>query len=377
MDAEVELDRHAVEKFAAAIAEYHSRAEVLDDCDLLGGQGVILEKITGYESDIINRDNVDRLATICRRTMAMLAPHFKARMEKGFVRRCHGGLKLGDIIIEKGVPVVRPANDKYAGIDVLYDFASLLVDLHSRSLRRLASIALNRYLDITGDIGGIRALPLFMSLRTMENLQCLQKRVGDYLNQALECISLPPPRLVAVGGLSGCGKSRMSREVAPLLCCGPGAVVVRSDVVRKRLAGVPILSRLGPEGYTEKMSELTYRTMFDDVRTALEAGFTVVADCVFAKPEQRRMIAEVADGMGVPFNGLWLETNIAERQERVVSRIRNVSDVTAKVARQQLDYDTGNIEWDRVDSSGSRQQTLEQGLALLEQGGPIFRKTVI
>ena len=90
------------------------------------------------------------------------------------------------------------------------------------------------------------------------------KESADYLEMALNYLTPSVPRLVAVGGLSGSGKSRMARELAPHLGASPGARVVRTDSIRKRLAGPPLTSRLGPEGYTAEMTERTYRAMTED-----------------------------------------------------------------------------------------------------------------
>jgi predicted kinase len=145
----------------------------------------------------------------------------------------------------------------------------------------------------------------------------------------------------------------------------PGARVVRSDVIRKGLAGVDAFARLGPEGYTEKLTERTYRTLVEDARRALETGHSVIADAVFARPEQRHAIEDVAAGAGVPFAGLWLEAPPEEMMRRVAMRRRNPSDATPDVVRRQLDYDLGGIDWTRIDSAGPKNSTVARAREVL------------
>ncbi|MEE8393081.1 MAG: AAA family ATPase [Rhodospirillales bacterium] len=383
-----ELVRSDMENLAGEIAGFHGSAEVRADCGGASGIAAIIknnaECFAECAQGIADDAKVGRLDELSRDLLERLSPFLGARAETGFVRHCHGDLHLRNIVMIDGAPTLFDAiefNREFTDIDVLYDLAFLLMDLEHRSLRRLASIAFNRYLDITGDVEGIRALGLFLSVRAAIRSHVAMFAAGlsgpddaglrraeacDYLDLALNFLSSPhSPRLIAVGGLSGSGKSRLARELAPFLGSAPGAVVVRSDAVRKRLAGVSVLSRLGPEGYTREMSERTYRAMFDDVRVALKSGFQVITDCVFAKPEQRHDIAAVAAGAGVEFHGLWLEAPVEVREARVAGRLKNVSDATPEVIRRQLGYATGPIEWDRVDSSGSRDETLNRGLGLI------------
>ena len=113
------------------------------------------------------------------------------------------------------------------------------------------------------------------------------------------------------------------------------------------------------------MTERTYRTLFEEAQVALEAGYTVIADAVFARPGQRRAVAAISARTRVPFHGLWLEAPLAARQRRVTVRRRNVSDADAELVRAQAAYDMGEIDWNRIDSSGPRAETLGRGRALI------------
>ena len=94
----------------------------------------------------------------------------------------------------------------------------------------------------------------------------------------------------------------------------------------------------------------------------------MIADAVFARPEERRAIAAVAADAGVPFQGLWLDAAPLLLEERVSRRVRNVSDATPAVVRLQLAFDLGTIDWPRLDSSGPGETTLAAASRLLSVG---------
>lgn len=162
----------------------------------------------------------------------------------------------------------------------------------------------------------------------------------------------PPPSLLAIGGYSGSGKSTLARRLAPGIGAPPGALVARSDIVRKRLLGVSPLTRLGAESYTRAVNRQVYRTLAEEARNALAAGHAVVADAVFADPHERAEIAAVARDAGVPFAGLWLEGSTDALTERLRARVGDASDATPEVLDRQRRAGAGEIDWRRLDRSG-------------------------
>jgi hypothetical protein len=375
------LDRHLMEHLADNIAAFHAHAEARQDG---GGRAGIAMTIEGNAkvfaengAGIVDRAQVALLTNAQHEELALVAGVLKNRRQTGCVRHCHGDMHLGNIYLSAdGEPTLFDAiefNEAFATIDVLYDLAFLLMDLDRRKLGTLATVVMNRYMDITGSAWGLITLPLFMSLRASirSHVACTQAKTiedpalqktkaveaQEYLDMALTYLQVPEPRLIAVGGLSGSGKSRVAREMASFVGGRPGARVVRSDVLRKRIAGVHPLDKLGPEGYTPEMTEQTYRAVYEEARTVLSAGHSVIADCVFSKPKERAAIEAVAKEMTVPFDGLWLEADPQTMQNRVEARTNNASDADAEVVKIQLAYDLGEISWNRIDSSGAREQT--------------------
>jgi predicted kinase len=313
--------------------------------------------------------------------LVRLAPLVEARRAAGMVRSCHGDLHLANICLWDGRPTLFDAiefNEDFACIDVFYDIAFLAMDLAARDLGQVASWVLNRYLERTDDLEGLATLPLFLSLRAAIRahvsaaiMHCgggepLRAAARDYMARAQAYLHPPPPRLLAVGGLSGSGKSRLARDLSPFIGAAPGAVVLRTDVLRKRLMGVSPETRLPEDAYGGDMTQRTYRRLADDIERAVRAGHSVIADAVFGRAEQRDALEAVARRLGIPFQGFWLETEPDIMRERITTRRNNASDATVAVLDQQLSYDVGPVAWHRVDSSGSKEQTLAAALKVVD-----------
>ena len=54
---------------------------------------------------------------------------------------------------------------------------------------------------------------------------------------------------------------------------------------------------------------------------------------------------------------------------RIGKRKETISDATEEVLRLQMSYDLGEMTWTRIDTSGSREDTLEKALRALGLGG--------
>lgn len=384
-----ELDRQEMEDLAGIIDHFHESAETIP---VLSGSQLIADLIEGnvdclssYGAGVLDKVKTEELTRLSKRALQKLTPLLDQRASEGKVRHCHGDLHLRNIFQHQGQPVIFDCiefNDDIAICDIIYDLAFLLMDLDHRGLRRLASIAMNSYLDRSGDAESLALLPLFLSIRAAirAHVYALQahslhdpvqaaergREAASYLELALGYLAPVKPRLLAVGGLSGSGKSRLAREVACVIDPAPGARVVRTDIVRKRLNKVPFSDSLGAEGYTPEMTEKTYQAFRAELEASIKAGHSAIADAVFAKQQQREQVAELAASLDVALEGLWVDVSLEIREQRVSSRERNVSDVTVEIARQQMDYDLGEISWLRIDSSGPREATMDQAYKALK-----------
>jgi aminoglycoside phosphotransferase family enzyme/predicted kinase len=312
------------------------------------------------------------------RVRALLA----ARERAGRVARCHGDLHLGNIVLLDGAPVLFDAiefDPKIATGDVLYDLAFLLMDLIERGLTQAANIVLNCYLNETrraGDLDALAALPLFLSLRAAIRAKVAAARralsaaragaeqsARDYFALAGKLLAPPPPILLAVGGLSGTGKSLLARALAAEIPPAPGAVVLRSDVERKVLFGVAEADRLPETAYARDVTTQVYALLIDKARRVTGAGHSAIVDAVFADVGERAAIAQAAPADA--FHGLFLTADLATRLSRVGGRKGDASDADAAVARRQEQYDLGAMQWTPVDASGSPEETLRRAKAAL------------
>jgi uncharacterized protein len=316
---------------------------------------------------------------MARAALARLRPLLLERGGLGLVRRGHGDLHLGNIVLIGDRPVLFDAiefDPLVAAGDVLYDLAFLLMDLVERALPQAANVVFNRYLaetERTGDLDALSALPLFLSLRAAIRAKVtaarLEQALADargaiadsarnYFRCARRFISPAPPTLVAVGGLSGTGKSRLARALAPEIAPAPGAVVFRSDVERKLLFGRKEHEPLPPDAYTPAVTARVYATIIDKARRAIHAGHSAIVDAVFARPQERIAAEQSAHVLGVPFRGLFLTANLEARLARVGARKADASDADSAMAREQENYELGALSWAHVDASGTPQDTM-------------------
>jgi len=284
------------------------------------------------------------------------------RRADGWVRRCHGDLHLRNIVLLHGKPAPFDAIEfsaRIAIIDVLYDLAFALMDLCHRGLRPLANRLLNEWLwRMPGDHeAALALLPMFLARRASIRAyvdaanaaihDTVDEKARAYQRTALSFLQPVPATLTAIGGLSGSGKTTQALKEAPALGRIPGAVVVRSDVERKRQAGIALEERMPAGSYSPEASARVYAAMLERAEQLLRAGHSVVLDAVFAKPEERSAAEALGRRLSVPFQGLWLDVPKDVAQARVAGRKGDASDATPEVVERQFGYDLGDVRWTR------------------------------
>ena len=188
---------------------------------------------------------------------------------------------------------------------------------------------------------------------------------NSYLLEATGYLAPGKPRLVAVGGLSGTGKTSLARALAARIVPCPGAVHLRTDIERKQMFGVGETTRLPKETYTQEASNAVYERVLHKATIILRAGHTVIVDAVFLDQAERSAIEQVADDAGAPFAGLWLEADEEHLVERVSARRGDASDATAEVVRHQLKRPAGPMAWHRINADGALEETIERSLMTL------------
>jgi aminoglycoside phosphotransferase family enzyme/predicted kinase len=320
-----------------------------------------------------------KLTASSRAVLARVQPLLAERGRQGLIRRGHGDLHLGNIVLIEARPVPFDAiefDPLIASGDVLYDLAFLLMDLAERGLMPAANAVFNRYLTETKraeDLDALVALPLFLSVRAAIRAKVTAARLAHappdkqsaiaegarrYFEHACRFISPARPSLVAVGGLSGTGKSLLARALAPHVAPAPGAVVLRSDVERKALFGIGEQAKLPAAAYAPAVTARVYATIADKARRALAAGHSAIVDAVFARAGERAVAEASANILGVTFHGLFLTADLDTRLARVGGRGRDASDADAAVVHEQERYDLSTLAWPQIDASGTPAETL-------------------
>jgi uncharacterized protein len=207
----------------------------------------------------------------------------------------------------------------------------------------------------------IRAKVLLARLdQTSGDTAVAMQQARSYFELAHRLIHPSPPTLVAVGGLSGTGKSVLARALAPDLMPQPGAVVSRTDVLRKQQFKVNEGDRLPESAYRPEITEQVYETIAKRAERILSQGHSVVIDAVFARESERAAINDVVRKLNIRFVGLFLVTDLATRLRRVALREKDASDATPALARVQDEYDLGGIDWTVIDASGLPEQTVKR-----------------
>jgi predicted kinase len=301
------------------------------------------------------------------------------RGRQGYVRRCHGDLHLANIVLIERKPVLFDAiefDPTIASVDVLYDLAFPMMDFIRYDRHEAANALLNGYLKTTpsDNLNALAALPLFMSLRAAIRANVLLARLGQtsrdkadvmqsaqiYFKLAQQSIHPPVPTLVAVGGLSGTGKSVLARAFAPGVMPQPGAIVLRSDVLRKQEFQVNETDLLPENAYQPEIAAKIYDILVQRATRILVQGHSVVVDAVFARESERAAIRDAARRLNIRFVGLFLQTDLATRVDRVGRREGDASDATPEIARLQEKYDIGTLDWAVIDASGTPELTLRR-----------------
>lgn len=353
---------------ARMIVQYHRGAPVIH----IGSgssnlAGVLDINEAGFAtSGVFGEAEIDAFGKAFRVALDRHSELLDRREVAGKVRRCHGDLHLRNICLFDAEPRLFDCiefNDRMASIDVLYDLAFLLMDLWHRGFPELANLVMNRYLDEADDEDGFVLLTFFMAVRAAVRAHVTATQVEEgsidsdklidearsYFGLARALLQEKPPRLIAIGGLSGSGKTTVAEALAAHVGAPPGARIVESDRIRKAMHGVPAETKLPGKAYRPEVSARVYREMAWRAGLILAEGGAVVADAVFDRPTDRDRIEKAARERGLPFLGVWLEADPVVLWQRVNERKGGSSDATVDILSRQLQRTANQIGWRRVD----------------------------
>ncbi len=383
------FDENLIRALAAMAVNAHRAAKIHRE---VPGKAIMARTIAELRDALMREDaGLERARTgdFLHHLDELLAAHgglLDARAKSGFVRRCHGDMHTGNIVLWDGRPLLFDAlefSEELATIDILHDLAFLLMDLvhlgHGAGANRLMNLWL-QLRNEEADFSAMGLMGLFCACRAAIRAMVLLDLAGQkppaqaadlhdeaqgYLQTAMPCASAGRARIIAVGGLSGSGKTTLAAALAAHTGPGPGAVHLRSDVERKLMAGVDEFTRLGAEHYTQAASDAVYARLIRKARLVAQSGWPVVVDAVFSKPGERQAIARAARAAGADFTGLWLDAPAQILRQRVGARRHDASDATADIVDLQLARGAGDVKWRKLDASGTPRAILRAALKLL------------
>jgi len=337
-------------RLAETIAARHEQARVIEyanDSESVGKVSApILENFAPVEQ-AIDMELLHRVHRWTAERLVTLKPVLIQRRKDGFVRQCHGDLHLSNLVrLSSGIVAfdcVEFSAD-LRNIDVLSDIAFLVMDLVSRARQDLAYVFLNRYLERTGDYAGMSVFGLYFVYHSMIRAKVAAIRsaerdneidrdkdveeVKHYLAVAVRWLMTARPHLLAMHGYSASGKTWLSSK---LLADLP-AVRLRSDIERKRLAGIgetaDSRSLPGKGIYSKTSSDTVYGQLFDSAVVLLDAGFNVILDAAFLQQADRERLYALADRHGAPYVIVAASAGEDELQQRLRRRSARGADVS-------------------------------------------------
>ena len=268
-----EIDEALADALGRAVAAAHAKTRAVDAQAWIAALGSYVdEHVEAFlqHPEIFPAADVESFASASRAAYQRIVPLLRERGRQGFIRRIHGDLHLGNIVLTGGGPVLFDAiefSDIIASGDVFYDLAFLLMDLLERGLAPAANIVFNRYLAETRrveDFDALAAMPFFLAMRAAIRAKVTAARMERLKDGERKSIAR---RRGPISTLP-CERSRRRdrnyrrrrafrhRQIkagamlAPDVNPMPGAVIVRSDVERKVLFGVGETEKLPADAYT-------------------------------------------------------------------------------------------------------------------------------
>lgn len=266
---------------------------------------------------------------------------WSARQQEGRVRECHGDLHLANLVWLDGQVAAFDGiefNPALRWIDILDDLAFPVMDFAAHGRTDCAYRLLNGWLDLTGEHAALPALRFAAVYRALVRTQVERLRgttpgtaaARDYLAAALAWTRPPPARLFITHGLPGSGKTFESQRLLQQY----GAIRLRSDVERKRLHGLGMLSDSRAQGldlYTAAVTRETYQHLLDTARIALRAGYPVILDAAFLRHQERAQAHALARELGVGYSIVVCEAPMAVLRERLLARRGDASEANVQV----------------------------------------------
>ncbi|MBW4624767.1 MAG: AAA family ATPase [Brasilonema octagenarum HA4186-MV1] len=354
------LTEELVEELGRVVAEYHDTKTVTNDYIRSFGEVSQIraafdenyEQTEKYINGPQTQKQFEETKQDTDKFFAERGELFKKRIQNNYVRECHGDLHLGNICLWRDKIWLFDCiefNEPFRFVDVMFDVAYAVMDLEGQQRPDLSNAYLNTYLEVTGDWEGLQVLPIYLSRQSYVRAKVtsfllddpsvpasvkeeVSKKAANYYKQAWEYTKPRQGRVILMSGLSGSGKSTTARYLARQL----GAIHVRSDAVRKHLAGIPLMKRGGDDLYTPEMTEKTYTRLLELGILLAKAGYVVILDAKYDRQQLREQAIAAAVEHQLPLEIISCTAPSEVLEQRLNNRTGDIADATADLLASQL-----------------------------------------
>ncbi len=352
-----QLDPALMVDIAAQLAAFHARTDHgpeighYGDLDHIRATAIQnFEQTAPYIGSVFPAPQHAALRAATERFLHTHAGLFSERVRARRIVDGHGDLHLRNICLLDGRAVIFDCIEFNPALrcgDALSDIAFLVMDLLHRELPEQANRFLNEYLERSNDYAGLPLLDFYLAYRACVRAKVTCFEIGQdaalagearaYFSLAERCFMRPRGGVLITCGLSGSGKTTAARAAAREL----HGVMVRSDAVRKHLAGLPLSQRGDATLYTPDMTARTYAALLDHARAVVRSGRWVILDAVHARRPERAAAAALARELRVPFGLLYCDAPHDELVRRLQQRrttASEVSDADTTVLEKQMEF---------------------------------------
>lgn len=353
-----ELSEELLRRLANDVADFHLKAETSDYIRSFGEIANIRDAFDeNYQQTIAfiggpqTQVQFDETQAYTDKFFAERSTLFQQRRNGGWIRACHGDLHLNNICLWQDRLLLFDCiefNEPFRFVDVMYDIAYIVMDLTIRNCRDLCAAFLSQYVEATGDWEGLQVLPLYVSRQAYVRAKVTSFLLNDpsvsdadkqqasniaapYYQLAYEYVQPKTGRLIMMAGLSGSGKSTLAQEMTRQL----GAIQIRSDAVRKHLAGLPLMERGDAGLYTPEMNQKTYNRLLELGLLLAQEGYTVVLDAKYDRQSYRQALQRAARDAAIDLTILSCEAPLEVLKTRVSARSGDIADATVTILEQQ------------------------------------------
>lgn len=348
-----------MEELGKIVAQFHAKAQTNDYIKSFGEVAQVRQAIDEnyqqteqYIGTAQTQQQFDETKQFTDTFFEQQQDIFQTRIENNKIRECHGDLHLRNICLWNNKIQLFDRiefNEPFRFVDVMYDVAFAVMDLEARGRKELGNAFLNTYIEQTGDWEGLQVLPLYLSRQAYvrakvtsfllndpavpeDAKKAAMATAADYYKLAWNYTQQRQGKLILMSGLSGSGKTTVARHLARKL----GAIHLRSDAVRKHLAGIGLTEKGGAELYTPEMNQKTYDRLLDLGIKLASFGWTVILDAKYDREAARQNAIATSKQHQLPLEIIYCSAPEQILRDRLNARNNDISDATADLLTQQI-----------------------------------------